>query len=50
MEKTFREIDFIINFEVPSEVLVERLSKRAATSGRADDNPATIQNRIAVFE
>jgi adenylate kinase family enzyme len=30
-------------------VLVDRLTKRAETSGRADDNPETIRNRIQVF-
>lgn len=49
LEKSFREIDFIVNLVVPEEVLFERLMGRALTSGRADDNPETIRNRIAVF-
>ena len=35
--------------DVPAEVLIQRLSKRALTSGRADDNPETIKNRVEVF-
>lgn len=30
-------------------MLVDRLTKRALTSGRSDDNPETIKNRIEVF-
>lgn len=48
-EASFRPLDFIINFDVPEETLVDRLSARAQTSGRADDNPETIRERIRVF-
>ena len=40
------EIDFILNYEAPQEVLVKRLLGRALTSGRSDDNEETIKNRI----
>jgi adenylate kinase family enzyme len=49
LEQQFRELDFIINFDVPAEVLIDRLTKRALVSGRSDDNPETIKNRIEVF-
>jgi adenylate kinase len=38
-----------VNFDVPEGVLFDRLSLRALTSGRKDDNPETIRNRINVF-
>ena len=49
MENLFQEIDYILNFDCPEDVLVERLLDRGKTSGRADDNPESIRNRIKVF-
>ncbi|KAI9190439.1 hypothetical protein H9P43_001873 [Blastocladiella emersonii ATCC 22665] len=40
---------FVIYYEVPTEVLVQRLLKRGETSGRADDNAETIKKRIDTF-
>ena len=48
-EQRFKEIQCILNFDVPEQVLVERLVKRGLTSGRADDNEETIKARISVF-
>lgn len=33
------QIDLLLNFDAPKEVLEERLLGRAKTSGRSDDNP-----------
>ncbi|KAL4450880.1 hypothetical protein ABPG74_011722 [Tetrahymena malaccensis] len=48
-EMKFKEIDYILNFEVPDEILTSRLMGRGASSGRADDNPEAIANRLRVF-
>ncbi|XP_045582967.1 adenylate kinase isoenzyme 1 isoform X6 [Procambarus clarkii] len=39
----------VLYFEVPDEVMVERLLHRAKTSGRVDDNEETIKKRLATF-
>ena len=39
-----------IFFDVPNEVMKERLLKRAETSGRADDNEETIAKRLVTFD
>jgi len=39
-----------IFFDVPNEVMKERLLKRAETSGRADDNEETIGKRLVTFD
>ena len=36
-------------FECCDEILVDRLLKRAETSGRTDDNEETIKKRLALF-
>lgn len=42
-------VKFLLYFEVPEEELRKRLFKRAETSGRADDNPETIEKRLKTF-
>lgn len=44
-------MDLIISLECSADTMVERILKRAAESveKRADDNEATIKNRIATF-
>lgn len=39
----------VLYFEVPDEVMVERLLNRAKTSGRVDDNEETIKKRLNTF-
>lgn len=39
----------VLYFEVPDEVMVERLMERAKTSGRVDDNEETIRKRLKTF-
>jgi adenylate kinase len=41
-----RQVDFVIALEVPEELLVERLLKRAAEEGRADDTRRAIAERM----
>eukprot|EP00794_Sanderia_malayensis_P016052 gene16052-17674_t len=49
-EKEIAECTRVLYFHCPSDVMVERLLKRAETSGRADDNEETIKKRLVVFE
>jgi len=44
------EITMMINLDVETKELIDRLLKRAEAEGRADDNFETIQNRIQVYE
>lgn len=43
-------INVVPYIKVETDVLVSRLLKRAELEGRADDNEATIRNRMRVFE
>ena len=42
-------VKFLLYFEVPEDELRKRLLKRAESSGRADDNPTTIEKRLKTF-
>jgi adenylate kinase len=42
--------DAVIYLDCPREELVRRILARAAVEGRADDNPATVANRLEVFD
>jgi len=44
-----RPLDIVLELQVPDDVLITRLLKRAKTDGRADDNDATIRERLRVF-
>ena len=44
-----RRIDAVISLVADTEVLVDRLLKRAELEGRADDNEETIRNRMEVY-
>jgi len=48
-EETILPCTRVLYFEVPDEVMVERLLNRAKTSGRVDDNEDTIKLRLATF-
>lgn len=43
------DLHAVIGLEVPDDELTERLIKRAAESGRSDDNPETIKKRLDVY-
>lgn len=40
----------LIYFDCPTQTLIDRMTERAKTSGRADDNPETMKKRILTFE
>lgn len=42
-------LDAVVSIEVPDELVINRLLKRAEIEGRADDNRETIQNRLRIY-
>ena len=44
-----RPITVVLQLDVPEDVCVERLSKRAAKEGRVDDTPDAIRTRLALY-
>lgn len=44
-----RQVDFVVALEVPERTLVERLLKRAAKEGRADDTRSAIAERMREY-
>ena len=49
MAKHGREVKHVIGLEVPEDELIDRMIKRGQQTGRADDNPETIKNRLKVY-
>lgn len=45
-----RPLDVAVLLEVPSELIIERLAGRAAAEGRKDDTPATVRERLDVYQ
>jgi adenylate kinase len=46
-----RRIDVVLEFQVPDRAtLIERMLKRAAEEGRADDTPEAIEKRLALYD
>ena len=43
-------VPFILFFDCPEEVMEKRLLKRGETSGRSDDNIASIKKRFLTFQ
>ena len=39
-------MDYGVQLEVPTELLVERIAGRAAAEGRPDDTPEVVRNRL----
>lgn len=50
LRKRNMKVDVMLNVDVPANELVKRLLLRGKTSGRSDDNLATVQQRIQTFE
>ena len=44
-----KQLDLVLERQVPDEVAVERLTKRAALEGRPDDTPEAIRRRLALY-
>jgi adenylate kinase len=53
LDSMLREIDkqlhLVLELQVPDEVALERLTKRAALEGRPDDTPEAIRRRLALY-
>jgi adenylate kinase len=53
LDEMLREIDrpitVVLQLDVPEEVCVERLSKRAQEEGRVDDTPEAIRTRLGLY-
>jgi adenylate kinase len=47
--ETGKAISLMVTLEVPNEEVIQRLVKRGEQTGRADDNIATIENRLNVY-
>ena len=44
-----RPLSVVLELQVPDEVCVERMLKRAAEEGRPDDTPEAIQRRLTIY-
>jgi adenylate kinase len=44
-----RELTIVFEFQLPEEVCIERLTKRAELEGRTDDTPEMIRRRLALY-
>ncbi|MCA0296868.1 MAG: adenylate kinase [Actinobacteria bacterium] len=49
LDQSAQPIDAVISLVADTEILVDRLLKRAELEGRADDNADTIRNRMAIY-
>lgn len=47
--KIGQPLDAVVQLDVPTELLVERIAGRAAEQGRADDNPESVRQRLQVY-
>src|SRR2546423_1483412 len=44
-----RPLSLVLELQVPDEVAIERLGRRAELEGRADDTPEAIRRRLALY-
>ena len=49
LNKRGSKLHAVVGLEVPEDELVERMTNRGKETGRADDNPETIKNRLKVY-
>lgn len=49
LKKRGTDLSAVIGLEVPEEELMERMIQRGKETGRADDTPETIKNRLEVY-
>jgi adenylate kinase len=50
LRRSGRRVDLILSLDVPDDVVVERILRRAADEGRTDDTPEVIKHRMRVYE
>ena len=46
LKKLGQPMDYAVQLEVPTDLLVQRIAGRAATEGRDDDTPEVVRNRL----
>jgi adenylate kinase len=44
-----RDLDIVFEFQLPDEIAIDRLTKRAVEEGRSDDTPAAIRTRLELY-
>ncbi|WP_367346898.1 adenylate kinase [Stenotrophomonas bentonitica] len=49
LAKIGQPLDAVVQLDVASELLVQRIAGRAAEQGRADDNPESVRQRLQVY-
>jgi adenylate kinase len=49
LEEIERPLSVVFEFQLPEEVCVERLQRRAAEEGRVDDTPEAIRTRLKLY-
>lgn len=50
LRKIGQPMDYAVQLEVPTDLLVERIAGRAAAQGRADDSPESVRTRLKVYD
>ncbi|MFC3551646.1 adenylate kinase [Lysobacter cavernae] len=50
LKRIGQPMDFAVQLEVPTELLVERIAGRAQAEGRADDNPESVRKRLTIYD
>lgn len=43
-------MDYAVQLEVPTDLLVDRIAGRAAAQGRSDDNPESVRKRLEIYD
>lgn len=49
LAKIGQPLDAVVQLDVATDLLVQRIAGRAAEQGRADDNPDSVRNRLNVY-
>jgi adenylate kinase len=49
LDEIGRPLSIVLEFQLPEEVAIERLERRAADEGRADDTPEAIRMRLRLY-
>jgi adenylate kinase len=44
-----RDLDIVFEFQLPDEIAIDRLTKRAVEEGRSDDTPEAIRTRLELY-
>ncbi|WP_242166083.1 adenylate kinase [Lysobacter sp. M15] len=50
LQRIGQPMDYAVQLDVPTELLVERIAGRAQAEGRADDSPESVRTRLRVYE